>query len=66
MSFKISFMHYRNNIMWARLKSPLAFEEFDMICIFCLLFSFHYHCQFVKGQLKQKSTGAAAVSKGLG
>ena len=30
-----------------------VFEEFDIVYIFLLLFSFHYHCQPVKGQLQQ-------------
>ena len=51
MSIKISFMHYRSNITWARVKLPVVFEEFDMVYIFWLLFTFHYYCQVVKGQL---------------
>ena len=34
MSFKISFMHYRNNISWTKVKLPAAFGEFDMVYIF--------------------------------
>ena len=45
MSIKISFMHYRNYITWTRAKSAVAFEEFDMVYLLWLLFSFHYHCQ---------------------
>ena len=51
MSIKVSFIHYRNCITWARVKLPVVFEEFDMIYVFWLLFSFHYHYQLVKGQL---------------
>ena len=51
MSIKIIFMHYRNYITWTRIKLPVVFEEFDMVYIFLLLFSFHYCCQLVKGQL---------------
>ena len=45
MSIKISFMHYRNYITWTRVKWTVAFEEFDMVYLFWLLFSFHHHCQ---------------------
>ena len=41
MSIKISFMHYRNYITWTRVKLSKVFEEFDMIYIFWLFFSFH-------------------------
>ena len=51
MSIKISFMQYRNNITWTRVTLPVVFEEFDMVYIFWLLFTFHYYCQLVKGQL---------------
>ena len=51
MSLKISFMHYRNCITRTRVKLPVVFEEFDMVYVFWLLFSCHYHCQLVKGQL---------------
>ena len=51
MSIKISFMQYKNYITWTRLTLPVVFEEFDMVYIFWLLFSFHYCCQLVKGQL---------------
>ena len=51
MSMKISFMQYRNYITWTRVTLPVVFEEFDMFYIFWLLFTFHYHCQLVKGQL---------------
>ena len=30
---------------------PVVFREFDLICIFLLFLSFHYHCQLVKAQL---------------
>ena len=49
MSIKISFMHYRNHITWTRVKLPVVFEEVDMVYIFWLFFSFHYHFQLVKG-----------------
>ena len=45
MSIKISFMHYRNYITWTRVKWTVAFEEFDMVYLFWLLFSFQHHCQ---------------------
>ena len=44
-SIKISFIHYRNYITWTRVKWTVAFEEFDMVYLFWLLFSFHHHCQ---------------------
>ena len=40
MSIKTSFMHYKNYITWTRVKLPVVFEEFDMVYIFWLLFSF--------------------------
>ena len=46
MSIKISFMPY---MKWARIKLPVAFEEFEMAYILFVLISFHY--QLVKGQL---------------
>ena len=49
MSIKISFMHY---MKWTRVMLPLFFEEFEVVYIFLLLFSFYYHCQFTKGQLE--------------
>ena len=51
MAIKISFMHYRNYIIWTRITLPVVFEEFDMFYVFWLIFSFHYHGQLVKGQL---------------
>ena len=54
MSIKISFMHY---MKWARVMLPAVFEEFDLVCIFTLFFSFQYHSQLVKGQLYQNSRG---------
>ena len=39
-SMKISFMHYRNYIMWIRANLPVVFEEFGMACIFLVLFYF--------------------------
>ena len=40
MSIKISFMHYRNYITWTRVKSPLVFEEFDLVYPFVALLFF--------------------------
>ena len=51
MSIKASFILYRNCITWTRVKLPVVFEEFDMVYVFWLPFSFCYHCQSVKGQL---------------
>ena len=34
MSIKITFMHYRNYITWARVKLPVIFEEFDTVYVF--------------------------------
>ena len=70
MSIKISFMHYRNYITWTRVKSAVAFEEFDMFYLLWLLFSFHYHCQsfsVCKRSTLAKIWGVAAplVSTGL-
>ena len=45
MSIKITFMHYRNYITWTRVKLLLVFEEFYMVYIFWLPFSFHLYCQ---------------------
>ena len=45
MSIKTSFMHYRNCITWTRVKAAVAFEEFDIVYLFWLLFSLHHHCQ---------------------
>ena len=30
---------------------PVVFEELELVCIFFAVFSFHNHCQLVKGQL---------------
>ena len=57
MSIKVSFIHYRNCITWTKVKLTVVFEEFDMVYVFWLPFSFHYHCQFAEGQLSQKSGG---------
>ena len=54
MSIKISSMHY---MKWARVMLLAVFEEFDLVCIFTLFFSFQYHSQLVKGQLYQNSRG---------
>ena len=51
MSIKISVMYYRNYITWTRGKLLAVFEEFDMVYVFWLLFSFHCYCQLIKGQL---------------
>ena len=40
---------------WTRVMLPVVFQEFQMVHIFLLLFSFYYHCHLVKGQVKQKS-----------
>ena len=45
MSIKVSFILYRNCSTWTRVKLPVVFEEFDMVYVFWLLFSFDYHCQ---------------------
>ena len=42
-------------MQWTRVILPEVFEEFELVYILLLLFSFHYHCQLVTGQLKQKS-----------
>ena len=65
MSIKIIFIHHRNCITGTRVKLLEVFEEFDMVYAFWLIFSFHYHCQFVKGQLKQKSGGRGLQSPQL-
>ena len=61
MSIKTSFMHYRNYITWTRVKLPVVFEEFDMVYIFWLLFSFHYYYQLVKGQPLAKNLGGGGL-----
>ena len=38
MTIKTSFVHYRNYIMWTRVKLPVVFLEFDMFYIFWLRF----------------------------
>ena len=48
MSIKISFLHY---MKWARVILLVVFEEFELVCIFLLVFTFHHNCQLVKGQL---------------
>ena len=60
MSIKVSFMHHRNYITRTRVKLPVVFEELGMVYIFRLLFTFHYYCPLVKGQLQPKSGGTAA------
>ena len=49
-------------MQWTRVTLPEVFEEFEVVYIFLLLFSFQYHCQLVTGQLKQKSGGGAGIS----
>ena len=44
-SIKISYDY----IKWTKLMLPVVLEEFQMVYIFVLLFSFHHHCQLVKG-----------------
>ena len=51
MLVKISFMHYRYYITRTRVKLPVFFEEFYMVYIFRLLFSFYCYCQLVQSQL---------------
>ena len=50
-TIKDIFMHCRNYIRWTRVKLPVVFEEFDMVYIFWLLFTFNYYSQLVKDQL---------------
>ena len=33
---------------------PAVLREFDLVCIFTLFFSFHYHSQLAKGPLYLK------------
>ena len=40
MSTQISPMNY---IKWTGVVLPVVFEEFELVCIFLLFFSFHYH-----------------------
>ena len=61
MSIKVSFILYRNCITWTRVQLPVVFEDFAIVYVFWLLFSFYYYYQLVKGQLQQKSWGAAAL-----
>ena len=51
-SIKISFMYY---MKWKRVMFLVIFEEFQIVYIFLLLFSFHLHCQLVKGQIWERS-----------
>ena len=44
-SIKISYDY----IKWTKVMLPVVFEESPMVYICVLLFSFHYHCQLVKG-----------------
>ena len=48
MSIKISFIHY---IKRKRVILPEVSEEFELVYILLLFFSFLYHCQLVEGQL---------------
>ena len=48
MSIKMSFLHYMKR---TRVMLPVVFKEFEVRYIFFTTFSFHYHCQLVKGQL---------------
>ena len=57
MSIKISFMHF---MKWTRVMLPKVFQEFELVYVMFLFFSFHDHCQLVKDQLQQKSVGATA------
>ena len=65
MSIKISFMHYRNYITRTRVKSAVAFEEFDLVYLLWLFFSFRYHCQsfsiYKRSTLAKIWMGAAAL-----
>ena len=47
MSIKMTSMHY---LKWARMLPEIS-EEFQLVCILSLFFSFHYHAQKLKGQL---------------
>ena len=51
MPIKITFMRYKNYFTGKRVKLLVVFEEFYMVYIFWLGFSFHRYCQLVKGQL---------------
>ena len=67
MSIKISFIHYRNYITCIRVKWAVAFEEFDMVYLFWLPFSFHHHCQSLsiyKRPTLAKIWGRAAAPPG--
>ena len=48
MSIKISFMHF---MKWTRVMLPKVFEEFELVYVMFLFFSFYDHCQLVKDQL---------------
>ena len=48
LSAKISFIRYLKKI---RAMLPVAFEEFGVVYMFKLLFSFYYNLQLVKGQI---------------
>ena len=48
LSVKISFIHYLKKI---RAMLPVAFEEFGLIYMFNVLFSFYFNLQLVKGQI---------------
>ena len=51
-------MHYMKS---TRVMLPEVSDEFELVCILLLFFSFYYHCQLVKGQLYQRSGGTAAL-----
>ena len=57
MSMKVSFVYYMKT---TRVMLPVAFEEFELVYTFLVIFSCHYHCQLVKGQNYQKYRGATA------
>ena len=50
-------MHF---MKWTRVMLPKVFQEFELVYVMFLFFSFHDHCQLVKDQLQQKSVGATA------
>ena len=44
-----------------RVTLAVVFDEFEMVYIFLLHFSFHYHSQLLKGQMLEKSGDGGRV-----
>ena len=45
---KTILIHY---LKWTRVMLQVVSKELELVCIFFAIFSFHFNCQSVKGQL---------------